>query len=144
RFVYLGLILVLSQLSTGCLCCHRCWWRFHCAPCPPCAPMCGAGGPVLGCSSPVVPGPPFPTGPPPNRHPLPMLGTPQPGVPIITSPMPIYPGATVTPSQELPTPRPVNPSNCPGLTPITHRGLIPAVSRSSLSPPPNCPASTAV
>ena len=111
RLVYLGLVLVLSQLSTGCFWHHWGYYRYHCNPCRPlfgphCAPAC----PTSVCASPAVRGPDCPCATP-NGGPYPVIGAPPAGVPIISSPMPIYPGAPGTSTQELPNPRPANPNN---------------------------------
>ena len=105
RFAFLGLLVVVAQLASGC-CFHRCgWWRAH-HPLRPClgvysSPVSGVGpaiGGNAGCTSCASPqfGGPVVSGPvvygPPTVGPVGSAG-----YPIITSPMPIYSGANVDP-----------------------------------------------
>lgn len=105
RFAFLGVMIVLSQLCSGCWW-HRCgWWRWHCYPasCSPAFSHPMAGAPVAGpesCPSCYGSGDPGVAYSPPRIAPVtgyPAPGSAGPGVPIISGPMPLYPGPRVEP-----------------------------------------------
>ena len=104
RLAFLGLLVILSQLASGCYW-HRCgWWRWHHYPsCNPCFTTPMSNGHGASCPSCYGPGerPGVMYGQPPYGSPS--------GVPIISGPMPLYPGPmieTVPPGTGMPNPMP--------------------------------------
>lgn len=103
RIAFLGLLVVLSQLASGCYW-HRCGlgWRLHNLHCPTCTPAFSGPMPAMsmapgGCQSCLSPGdhPPVVYGPPPVG-PAGYPGYPAyPAGPTITGPFPIEQGGGV-------------------------------------------------
>jgi len=115
RMVWLGLLVVASQLSAGCCC-----WRQHCAGwrlrhCGSCSPSFGgpvyAGhgvGPVVGPGCPSCYTPPVDHAPPPGAV---VYGGPvlPPGGPPVAGPFPLVNGPTIEPQRDGAIPQPMPP-----------------------------------
>ena len=113
RIAVLGVLVILSQFSTGCCC----WRPFLCHRplCHPCAPMCGPACPVSACSSPVVGHPVLRPGCDScmtgglGVHPgMPGPG-PGAGMPVISNPIPFGQGPMIYQGEPLGNPTPVTP-----------------------------------
>ena len=112
RALYTGLLLVATQLASGCCCVRQCLWRWRCAPCGSgtCAPSSFRPAmPPIG-SAPVASAPIFHGGPDcpscavpgPGGHAVGPAG----GMPMIGSPMQLG-NPTIERTNELPNPMPV-------------------------------------
>lgn len=112
RAIYTGLLVVATQLASGCCCVRESLWRWRCAPCGQgqgsCAPSFRPVMPRVS-SPPIASAPVFHGGPEcPTCH-VPGHGGPvgyAGGIPTIGHPMHLG-GPTVERSNELPNPMPV-------------------------------------
>ena len=113
RAIYVGLLLVASQLASGCCCVRQCMWRWRCAPCGggTCAPSFRPTMPPIGshpvASAPILHGGPDCTNCGPGGVPMGGYVGPAGGTPTFGGPIPLG-NPTVEPSRELPHPMPVN------------------------------------
>ena len=124
RAIYVGLLLVASQLASGCCCVRQSLWRWRCAPCGggTCAPSSFSARVTMPpiASAPIASAPVFHGGPVIHGGPIggpdcngcgggpiggyPMGGVPSVGMPMIGGPIPLGGGPMIERSHELPPP----------------------------------------
>jgi hypothetical protein len=114
RVIYTGLLLVATQLASGCCCVRQSLWRWRCAPCNggTCAPSYRPAMPPIG-SAPIASAPVFHGGadcptchvPGPGGAHVGGYAGPAGGMPMFGNPIPLG-NPTIERSNELPNPMP--------------------------------------